>query len=426
LHKLKRNSLFKSFRFRAVIILIFLTAVIVLLFVGKVFKKGDSSTQTQQITENKPTGGTTPNPDVTADKCDKDIDSILFNFGLKKEWIKTAYPSIGRQQEESSKQRKQENLRAKWFVKEVSIPKDLTTAEVNLDLSSYINFLGLKDAVKEDIRTTAISFTILTPDDTSQEKLPLAKISITPTDKIKREPGTLVLIINQINDFKKEELENILNTSNEFSFIFPRNPEEIELQNKLIQMKKDVLINLTVGTGENIDADFRIGMDDKEIKQRVKSITSDFPSVKSVILSKADKSVPNDVIFSLASEELRKNGIIAYRDTMLTELLNKNEQDADNKIQLIVSRLKEKTSVTGKVISILNFSGEEFLDFYSAVQNLKKRGYKFYTLTQFLNKEEERLQKEKEKKEDDLKKQIKEKTEKKKTKQKQTNKKKKK
>jgi hypothetical protein len=421
LQKLKRNSLFKSFRFRVIAISILAAALIVLSFVTGVFKKSENNTPTEQISHKKTNNNTAPNLDILAKRCDEDIDSILFNFGLKKEWIKTIYTQ---EEEQTSKQHRQGAPRAGWFVKDVSIPKDLTTAEVNLDLSSYVNYSGLKVTVKEDIRTTAISLTINAPNDTLPNILPLAKINITPTDKIKREPGTLVLIINQTNDFKKETIENILNISNEFSFIFPRNPEEIELQNKLVQMKKDVLINLTIGTAENVDADFRIGMDDKDVKQRVKSIVSDFPSIKSVILSKVNSSVPNDAIFSLASGELRKNGINAYHDTMLTELLSKKEQDSDNKIQLIINRLKEKTAISGKVISILNLSGDEFPDFYNSVQGLKKRGYEFYTLTQYLNREEDRFQKEK--REDELKKQIKEKEQRNKTKPKQTNKKKKK
>jgi septum formation inhibitor MinC len=118
--------------------------------------------------------------------------------------------------------------------------------------------------------------------------------------------------------------------------------------------------------------------------------------------------VPNDPVFELISGEFRKNGIKVYLDTMITKLLSKDEEDSDNKIQLIVKRIKEKAAQSGKVISILNLTNDEFVDFYNAVQNLKKLGYKFYTLTRFAEKEQERLDREKEKKEEELKKQPKE------------------
>ena len=375
------------------------------------FTSGSNPTNLQQENEI----GSNIDYGILANRCNREIDSVLYDFGIKKEWITTA-----------SKKR---SSSAKWFVKDVKIPHDLTTAEINLDLSTYVKSIGLKESVREDIRTTAITFIIDAPQDTSGENtLPLAIINITPVKDIKRDAGTLVLIINQISNFDKDELENILNISNEFSYIFPRNPEEIELQNKLIQMKKDVLVNLTVGANDNFDADFRIGMEEKDLKQRVKSIASDFPSIKSAILSKISKEVPNDPVFGLIINEFRKNGIYVYRDTILTKLLNSTEEDSDNKVKLIVDRLKEKASHSGNVIAVLNLSNDEFVDFYSKTQNLKKLGFKFYTFSHFIDREQERIEKEKEKKEEELKKQLKEKesSKKKTTKPKQTKKSKKK
>ncbi len=400
---LKRIFPLKSFRFKILIIAVLVILAGILLWVGGFFKSNDSKQTSviETLSEDKTEGSSDINIDVLADRCDRDIDSILYNFGIKKEWINTVYSSDKSQPVKQDKTQKQpkvkkENPYVKWFSKDVSIPRDLTTAEINLDLTTYTNFLGLDAVVNEDIRTTAINFAIYSPSDTSRSSsLPLAKINITPTDKIRRNAGSLVIIINQINDFKKEQIENILNTVNEFSFVFPRNPEEIELQNKLIQLKKDVLVNLTVGTADNYDADFRVGMDEKEIKQQVKSINSDFPSVKTAILSKMSPQVPNDIIFRIVTEEFQKNGIKSIRDTLLTKLLNKDEEDSDNKVQTIVNRLRDKASLSGKVIAVLSFTNDEFLSFLNEVQNLKKRGYKFYTLTEFTAKEEQREEKEK-------------------------------
>ena len=175
------------------------------------FTSGSNPTNLQQENEI----GSNIDYGILANRCNREIDSVLYNFGIKKEWITTA-----------SKKR---SSSAKWFVKDVKIPHDLTTAEINLDLSTYVKSIGLKESVREDIRTTAITFIIDAPQDTAGENaLPLAIINITPVKDIKRDAGTLVLIINQISNFDKDELENILNISNEFSYIFPRNPEEIE------------------------------------------------------------------------------------------------------------------------------------------------------------------------------------------------------
>lgn len=411
MQNLKRILPLKSFRLKVIVIFLLVVFAAILLWLGGFFDINNSKPTTviESLDEETKDGSTRINIDVLAERCDRDIDSILFNFGIKKEWINTVYPSgksqtVNQEKPDKEKKVKKETANVKWFSKNVSIPKDLTTAEINLDLTTYINYLGLDAAVNEDIKTTAINFALYSPIDTSRGgSLPLAKINITPTDKIKRDAGSLVLIINQINDFKKEQLENILNLVSEFSFIFPRNPEEIELQNKLIQMKKDVLVNLTIGAIDNYDADFRIGMDEKEVKQRVKSINSDFPSVKTAIISKINPQVPNDIIFRVVTEEFLNNGIKAFRDTILTKLLSKDEEDSDSKIQLIVSRLKDKASLAGKVIAVLTLSNDEFLSFLDEVQSLKKRGYKFYTLTEYIEKEKLREKKEREKREKEAK-----------------------
>jgi hypothetical protein len=254
------------------VISILAAAIIVAILYSVDFRKfipGNSQNVNQQLTGTN-FDNTKINYDILANRCDKDIDSVLYNFGIKKEWISTAY---AKEQSSNNSKIKKRISSAQWFVKDVDIPNDLTTAEINLDLSTYVNSIRLKESVREDIRTTAITFIIDTPADTSGiNEIPLAIINIIPNRNIKRDAGTIVLIINQISKYDSDELENILSTSNEFSYIFPRNPEEIELQNKLIQMKKDVLVNLTVGANDNFDADFRIGMEEKDVKQRVKSL----------------------------------------------------------------------------------------------------------------------------------------------------------
>lgn len=422
---LKRNLLFKSFRFRIILIAVLILFAGGIFILSKILLKNhsvntDSGLQ-NRLNEQKTDNNTNIDINVLSGRCDRDIDSIFYNFGIKKEWITTQYSGDKTSLQKTDKQTKppaskKEAPNVKWFSKTVLIPKDLTTAQINLDLTSYVSNLALPFRVDEDIRTTAIYFKIDSPGDTSSGGIPLASINIIPNDKIKRDGGILVLIINQISNFKKEQLENILNTANEFSFIFPRNPEEIELQNKLLQLKKDVLVNLTVGTSDNYDADFRIGMDDKDLKQKVKSIASDFPSVRTAVLSKINPQVPNDLVFNLISDELRKNGIKAFRDSILTKPLSKEEEDSDNKIQLLTSRLEDKSVRAGSVIAILNLSNDDFLNFYADVQNLKKRGFKFYSFTAYMDRLQQKEEKENKQKEADSKKDIKKKDTKKETK----------
>lgn len=115
-------------------------------------------------------------------KIDRDIDSIFYNFGIKKEWITTSYP-----QDKLQKQ-KRDNPNVLWFVKNVLIPKEVSSVQINLDLTSYVNYMGLKDSVFEDIKTTDLVINLTTPEDTSssQSGVPLAKILINHSEKAVR------------------------------------------------------------------------------------------------------------------------------------------------------------------------------------------------------------------------------------------------
>jgi len=331
------------------------------------------------------------NLDLLKSRFSRDIDSILYEFGIKKEWISTY--SAGEKSSKSPTRKEVSNV--SWFTKNVIVPEDLTTAEVNLDISNYVNSLGLIPRVTEEIRTTAIDISVYNPLDSASlnNNTPLARISVRQADKIKRDGGIIVLILNRIGDFKQNEIENLLNTTNEFSFIFPRNTDEIDLQNKLLQSKKDVLVQLTVGGPDNPEADFRVDMDDKELKQRVKSINSDFPTIKHIILSRHEAPVPYLKLYPFLRAEFEKYNVQLFADTIATPLVDKQQEDSKDKINIMAEKMKS-SALAGKMISILTASSDEFKELYEHISVLKKLGYKFYTFGRFIDREE-RLRKEK-------------------------------
>jgi hypothetical protein len=272
----------------------------------------------------------------------------------------------------------------------------VNTAEINLDLSNYTRILGLMPEVSEDIRTTDITFDITDPDDTSSEKdqRPLAKIFINHSDKISRDGGTFVILLNNIGDYKKDEADDVLNSTNEFTYIFPRNPDDIDAQNKLIQLKKDVILNVTEGKNDNYDADFRAGMDVKEVKQKVRSLSIDYPAVKTVLLTRTDVPAGLDRTFSDIINELQRYSFRVYTDSSITRLLSKNDEDSKNKIGIIITQMRSRVSAGKKLITILNLSYDEFRSFYNEVLTLKKLGYKFYALSRLNELEMEKQKRE--------------------------------
>jgi len=436
LQKFKPLRHLKSFRIRLTIGIAFL-ALVILLFALKFAHKNTSKTQNDTKTD---TSSFYSNTNVRTDSIPNDldlrIDSILFSFGIKKEWITTVYngnsaPKNSGPKNPVQKEPKNKNVQKKSatdvsrFVKNILIPRDLSSIEVNLDITNYINSIGLIPDVSEDISTKDITVNIRNSADTIKNKIPAARLIINHSDKAVRETGTFVIILNNINEYKKEEIDNILNSTYEFSFIFPRNLDDIEIQNKLIQQKKDVIINLTIGGKDNPETDFNTGFSEKEIKQRVKSFTSDFPSVNTVILTKTDLAAHLPGPVSAIIQEFNIFKIKVIPDSLITSLLNKNEETSNDKVNILINNIKSKGGQTNKnFISVISLSYKEFQNFYNGLSILKKLGYKFYSLTDYLSKEagkekREKLKEEKLKEEKlkDNKTQPKEKTSKENTKQ---------
>jgi hypothetical protein len=315
-------------------------------------------------------------------KIDRDIDSIFYNFGMKKEWITTTYP-----QDKLQKQ-KRDNPNVQWFVKYILIPKEVSSAQINLDLTSYVNYMGLRDSVFEDIKTADLVMYLTTPEDTSssQSGMPLAKILINHSEKVVRESCTFVIVLNISRYRHDPNVDYLLTNSNEFSYIFPRNPDEIEFQNKLIQLKKDIILNLFIGKNDNIDADFNTGMDDKEIRQKARSIILDYPNIRTYYLTRIDSALQLGTIYSSIGSEFQKYSGIIIPDSLITRLLSKSEEDSKHKLELIIDRLKSKIGTVSKVITFLTIPNDELLNFYDEVMNLKKLGCKFYTYNQYVDK----------------------------------------
>jgi hypothetical protein len=305
------------------------------------------------------------------------IDSVLSCFGIKNEWISAASGS-------QNKQQKNLNTDSLWFNKTVLIPKDLNTVVVNADISAYLGTLGLSSTVSEDILTKDIVITVTDPDTTSGN-IALAKISVIHSDKVTRESAVICIALGGIDDYNNDAIDRLLLNKNEFSFVFPRSLDDIDIQNKLLQNKKDVIIDLTVGGKDNYETDFNTNLDEKGIRDKVKSFTADFPTISTAILTKEDAEVPGRTIEMIA-EEFGKFNIKVILYTTLSELVPKEEIKSKDMPAILAANLKTKALLQKTIVTKVEVKAGEFEKFYDEIINLKKLGYKFYNYTDYLNK----------------------------------------
>lgn len=331
------------------------------------------------------------------------IDSILYTFGIKQEWITTEKP----------KAQKKAASRAVWFTKVVLIPKDLASAEINLDISTYLNEAGLSSRVNEEIISKDIAIYVNHPDSTQQ--LPAAIIQIIHSEKVKRTDVTVAIILDKVSEFSESDLDKLMISRNEFSYVFPRNLDDIDVQHKLLQHKKDVLINLTIGGKDNYEADFNTLLDEKGIREKVRNFNADFSTINKVLLTKAEGEAGLNLLQKKITEELGKYNIITINDTMLTPVYDSGE---DDKIGTFFKDLVQKSASNKNIITIYPVDKSEFAEFYRHVLILKKLGYKFINLSEFVNYVKEQNKKEQEllekQKQEQLKKKMQEELKKKK------------
>ena len=371
-----------------------ITLIILILFSGILFfifitknNKDDNNTFHDKDTVNS-FNNKIKNPETSLNNS---IDSILFTFGIKKDWIST---DTGNTQK-----------KAGWFVKSVSIPKDLTSVEINLDISSYLNESGLACRVTEDILSKDI--TILVSDPDTAKKLPAALIQVTHSEKVKREAGTIAVIIDKINEFSPEDLDRLILKKNEFSYIFPRNLDDIEIQHKLLQYKKDIVINMSIGSRENYEADFNTEMDEKSIHDKVKSFNADYPSINKVLLTKIINNAALITVQNKITAEFVKYNVTVINDSMLTSAYKSGEKDI---LGYFFGNIVQKAGLAKYAIAVLPLEKAEFDDFYKRIVVLKKLGYKFLNLTEYFNAIKEDKKSELEKEEKTKQEQVKKKT----------------
>lgn len=390
--KFKIANIFKSFRNKLIIIIALIVITASLIFT-KYFLKNESTSlkdSTQNITQS--VVKTPADIESLKPTFETGIDSVLFGFGIKKDWISSNWESKTKTISKNTPHKD-----ASWFSKTVVIPADLSSVEVNADLSSYIRASGLKLSVEEDIITKDITMIVENPDSVKKE-LPLGKISILHSDKISRESAIVCIILSNITDYKDEEIERLLLNKSDFSYVFPKNLDEIDVQNKLLHNKKDVIISLSVGGKDNYDTDFNTNLDEKGIREKVKSFSSDFPTIQTVVLTKAESEVPQTTL-SVIAEEFSKFNIKVIPENSLTQLIARSEEGAKEKLSLIAGGIKSKTAVQKNLITILQIEPGEFSSFYDEIMTLKKLGYKFFNYTEYYIRKAEFEKKEQEKNE---------------------------
>lgn len=304
-----------------------------------------------------------------------EIDSMLYSFGIKKEWIKDVL-------KEGKNDKKGEKANPElWFAKDVSIPFDLSTIEVTSNLTNLLRYFGLEQLINEDPKTRNISADVFFKKDSLKKTV--GNVKLTYTDKIKRDASDVCLILNNISDFKSSDLNDVLNSNENFSVILPLTNDKSDVQSSIINSKKDFLLKFSLGKEDDVEADFKSGTEsNREWRAKIKSVSYEFAKTGGVII---ENPVKDFVFEQKIKDEFQKYKINTYKDTLLTKFSSSNidEKKVYDLFTNIINRTKG--GITNNFY-ILNLSPAEFAFLDKEIANLKRRGYKFYSFKDMMRK----------------------------------------
>ncbi|MDD5361432.1 MAG: hypothetical protein PHN88_04825 [Ignavibacteria bacterium] len=316
------------------------------------------------------------------------IDSISYLFGIKKEWIREAgyTPEPDKQKVKKDKPKKPEqkpvvlpkdNL---WFSKEITIPKDVPAAEINFEISNFLYEYDFDCKGTEDPKNGNLLLNIYNKKDSSKKTL--ADVQFVYSDKIKRDAADICIILNKVDEIQLGLLEKILKSSEKYSVVLPDLVDRIDAQTVVLDSKRDYVLFMDIGTEQDMSAEFRTDMKEKEWKSKVRSSCYEYDKAAGVIILNPKKVAPlgTDILMEFGLYNLK-----AYKDTILIKF-NPEEKDK-RKIDALFADITSRTQKGGRsMIYLVNFNADEFNYYKDEIFKLKRKGFKFFTFTEILKR----------------------------------------
>lgn len=302
------------------------------------------------------------------DKLSKDIDSIIFTFGIRKDWIKDI----------SLKDKEAKNKNEQPFISiEVLVPLDLPFIGLNYEITNYLRNNNYDARVTEDPKTKNIFMNVYFIPDSSKKQTGILKFSY--TDSVKRNAAEVCIVLDSLDSYSLTDVEKILGTIQEFSVFLPLRNDKADYQSMITDMNIDYLLKFSLGNGDDITADFKDDMKESFWKSKVKSVYLTFPRAAGIVLY--DKEASPDFIYEVRSEFMN-NYFNVYNDSLFIRY-----KRGENKISSLFTDITTKSGSGKKFLFYaVNFSPAEFSEYDKEVYKLKKLGYRFFDFREMMKR----------------------------------------
>jgi len=318
------------------------------------------------------------------------IDSIASLFGIRKEWISDANkvevvkPVKGKTEKKSElkpdKKIKPPVNDALWFAKNIQIPKDVSTAEVNLEIKNSLFEYDFDCKANEDPKSGNLMINIFNKKDSSSKTL--AYVNLEFSDKIKRDAAEVCLILNNVENIPLPQLEKMLLLPDKFSVVLPDMVSRIDAQTVVMDTKRDYVLFLDIGTEDDLLSEFKKEMAPKEWRSKVRSTCYEYDKASAVIILNPKKIHPMETDLLM---EFSKYNLKAYKDTILIKYTS--DEKSEKKVNVFFNDVITRSQKGAKsMIYLVDFNNEDINYFRNENYKLKRKGFKFYNFTELMKK----------------------------------------
>lgn len=318
------------------------------------------------------------------------IDSIASLFGIKKEWISDANKVESVKPVKSKTDKKTDSKTDKktkpvvndalWFAKNITIPKDVSTAEFNLEIKSFLFEYDFDCKANEDPKSGNLIINIFNKKDSSSKTL--AFVNLEFSDKIKRDAADVCLVLNNVENIPLPQLEKMLLLPDKFSVILPDMVSRIDAQTVVMDSKRDYVLFLDIGTEDDLLSEFKKEMSQKEWKSKVRSTCYEYDKASAVIIYNPRKIHPMETDLLV---EFSKYNLKAYKDTILIKFAS--EEKSEKKVNAFFSDVQTRSQKGAKsMIYLVDFNNDDINYFRNESYKLKRKGFKFYNFTEIMKK----------------------------------------
>jgi len=300
---------------------------------------------------------------ITPEKFKKDIDSIIYSFGIKEEWkIKVPENKVSISGDKGL-----------ILAQSIRIPVDIQTINLNLDITNYLEENGFISKTSEDPRSKDIIIEILQVKDSLQTGY--AKLNFIYSKDISRNVSETAIVLDSIEYIDFQNAENIIKSVEKFSVFLPIGNDKADYQSMIIDNRKNYLLKFYIGSNDDITSDFRTEMKENVIRQKVRTAAVNFPGVSGVVLyyPKGMKEFAEKI-----SSEFKKNNFTVFSDTLFKAI-----KTEENKVSKLFEEIKKNSEKGIKVqFYTVSFSEKDFREFENRTEELKKPGYKFISINE--------------------------------------------